>query len=99
MADNSKFKIVYAIPHVTLFYTSEDKPLLRIEDTEVFNVIDDILIEQYDIENYHRTEINERGISIYTMSFPDYVDKTKLIKAIKNLEKDGITKVFKMNNY
>ena len=52
------FEIKYAIPHITLFYTNIGTPILRIKDYELFDIFDDILTEQFDIEDYSHTRAN-----------------------------------------
>lgn len=52
-------KVKYTIPHVTLFYTDKDEPRLRIEDYELFDTFDDILTEQFDIDDYYIREKRE----------------------------------------
>lgn len=56
-------KVVYSIPHVTLFCTDNDEPRLRIEDYELFDTFDDILTEQFDIDDYYITQEN-RGLCL-----------------------------------
>mgnify|MGYP006345020963 CR=1 FL=1 len=91
-------KVKYAIPHVTLFYNDKDEPRLRIEDYELFDTYDDILNEQFDINDYYITTEKKGNLEIVTIHFPDNTDKDKLIKAVKSIEKKEVERIYKINN-
>lgn len=91
-------KIVYAIPHVTLFDTYKDEPRLRIEDYELFDTFDDILHEQFDIDDYYISQENKGSLQIVTIHFPETTDKDKLIKAVQSIDKDEVDRIYKINN-
>lgn len=91
-------KIKYEIPHVTLLFNDKGETRLRIEDTELFDTIDDILIEQYNFENYTHSSENINGIEVFTIYFPDNIDCEKLEKVLKGLNKEEIEKIFNLNN-
>jgi hypothetical protein len=91
-------KVKFAIPHVTLFYTDKDEPRLRIEDYELFDTYDDILTEQFDIEDYYITTENMGCLEIVTLHFPDTTDKDKLSKAVQSIDKKEVERIYKINN-
>jgi hypothetical protein len=91
-------KVVYAIPHVTLFYTDKDEPRLRIEDYELFDTFDDILTEQFGFDDYYITQENKESLQIVTIHFPDNTDKDKLNKAVQSIDKNEVERIYKINN-
>lgn len=91
-------KVKYAIPHVTLFYTLKDEPLLRIEDDELFDTFDDILTEQFDIEDYYITKDNRENLAIVTIHFPYDTDKNKLDQAVRSIDQKEVERIYKINN-
>jgi hypothetical protein len=91
-------KVKYAIPHVTLFYSDKDEPLLRIEDNELYNTVDNILTDQYDINDYYYTTERTENLDIYTIHFPNKTDKDKLNKAIRSIDKGEVERIYKINN-
>jgi hypothetical protein len=95
---NPDLTVSYAIPHVTLFLTSNNESLLRIEDTELFDVFDDIFTEQFGIENYSHS-VNQKGdLSIYTIHFLGNTDLNKLNTAVRSISEEDAKKNFEMNN-
>ena len=91
-------KVKYAIPHVTLFYTNKNEPLLRIEDYELFDTIDDILTEQFDIDDYYIATENKGNLKIITIHFSENTDKNKLNNAVQSIDKKEAERIYKMNN-
>ena len=91
-------KVKYAIPHVTLFYTDKNEPGLRIEDYELFDTFDDILTEQFDIDDYYITTEKKENLEIVTMHFPDNTDKNKLSKAVQSIDKKKVERIYNINN-
>jgi len=90
-------KVMYAIPHVTLFYTEKDEPRLRIEDYELFDTFDDILTEQFDIGDYYITQEKRESLDIVTIHFPYNTDKDKLNKAVQSIDKKEVDRIYKIN--
>lgn len=91
-------KIEYTIPHVTLFYTDKNEPRLRIEDYELFDTFDDILIEQFDIDDYYIRTEKKGNLEIVTIHFPENIDKDKLTKAVQGIDKEEVERIYRMNN-
>lgn len=88
-------KIIYAIPHVTLFYTDKDEPLLRIEDYELFDTFDDILTEQFSINDYSHSIEEVGNLKIITIYFSQHTDKDNLNKAIKSIDKKEVERIYR----
>lgn len=93
-----ELRVKYAIPHVTLFYNEKDQPRLRIEDYELFDTYDDILTEQFDIDDYYITKEKKGNLEIVTIHFSDNTDKDKLIKAVQSIDKEEVERIYKINN-
>lgn len=91
-------KIKYAIPHVTLFYTDKDEPRLRIEDYELFDTFDDILTEQFNIDDYSHSTERIGSLEIVTVYFPVHTDKDNLNKAVQSIDKNEVDRIYKINN-
>jgi len=91
-------KIKYAIPNVTLFYTDKDEPRLRIEDYELFDTFDDILNEQFDIDDYSHSIERIGSLEIVTIYFPEHTDKDNLNKAVQSIDKKEVDRIYKINN-
>lgn len=93
-----ELNVKYAIPHVTLFYTDKGEAKLRIEDYELFDTYDDILIEQFDIDDFYITTENKGRLEIVTIHFPENTDKEKLNKAVRSIDKNEVERIYKINN-
>ena|SRR6185369_6358481 len=91
-------KILYSIPHVTLWVTDEDILQLKIEDTELFDTFDDIFTEQFDIVDYEHSTENKGDLTIYTIHFPKTVDPKQLLDALMSLDEKEVERIFQMNN-
>ncbi len=91
-------KIIYEIAHVKLYVAENDLVELCIEDTEVYDRFDDILPEQFDIEDYSITSEQKNGISTYTMHFTENVDRENLLNAVKSISESEVIEIYKMNN-
>ncbi len=92
------FKVKHTIPHVTLFYTEIGIPILRIEDSELFDIFDDMLTEQFGIEDYSHTQEQMKNLEVYTFYFSDTIDKEKLNKAVQSIDQTKVEKIFRLNN-
>jgi hypothetical protein len=93
-----ELKVKFAIPHVKLFYTDKEEPLLRIEDYELFDTFDDILTEQYDIEGDYITREDKGNLAIVTIHFSANTDKEKLSNAVQSIDKKEVERIYRLNN-
>lgn len=91
-------KVDYAISHLTLFYTVTDELILRIEDCELFNTIDDILHDQFDIYGYSHTSEKKDNLEIYTIYFSDKTDREKINKAVRSIDEKEVEEIYSINN-
>jgi hypothetical protein len=91
-------KTIYTTPLLTLFSTDKGDLKLRIEDTELCDIVEDILIEQFDIEDFYHTTEQHDSVHVYTLYFADIVDKEKVIEAIKSINQNEIERIFRINN-
>lgn len=94
----AEWKIRYAIPHVTLFWSEKDEPVLRIEDYELYDTFEDIINEEFDLEYDYLNREEKNGIDICTMYFNKTVDKEKLDKAVRSLDQEEVERIFRINN-
>ena len=91
-------KVEYAIPHVTLFYTTTNEAILRIEDYELFDTFDDILTEQFNFDNYSHTTEDKGNLRICTIYFPENFEREKLNKAVRSIDEKQVVEIFRINN-
>ena len=89
---------LYEIAHVKLYLTDSNLLELKIEDTELFHAFDDILHEQFDIENYSHSSEIKNGVSIYTLYFRRDQNAENLIKAVKSIDEKEVLEIYKLNS-
>lgn len=75
-------KIIYTIPHAILFLTENNELKLQVDNFELFDLIEDILIEQFNIEDFYQTWEVKKGERVYTLHFKNTADKEKVVEAI-----------------
>ena len=86
------------IPHIS-FGTDPDSYLyVTVEDTELFDYVDDYLTEECRIEYSNVTSSEINNVSIYTMIFPKETNVHVLSKVIKDLPISEIERIYKKNN-
>jgi hypothetical protein len=86
------------IPHIKIGSNTEGNIFVTVEDTELFDYVDDYLTEECKIEYEHviSSEIND--IPVYTMFFSKETNKTVIETVLSNLSIIEIEKIYNMNN-
>ena len=84
-------------PHMILYKSDWEELYLLIEDTELFDFIDDTLTEKTEIESINHAQSILEGKSHYRINF-EHKDKQELIKALNNLNRDELVRIWNLNN-
>lgn len=86
------------LPYIEIKNSGSNQIVLEIEDTEVFDFIEDYLIEQCDI-HYDRLEVSkQKGISIYRLSFLEKFTREELESHLAKLDPFEIEMIYRINN-
>lgn len=80
------------------FEIREGHVVLIVEDTEVFDFIDDILIEQHDLEYTYVESKNINGVEVYKLHFPKNIDLAKIQTIIDSVDKSELRRIWNLNN-
>ena len=86
------------IPHVNIGTDTKDVIFVKVEDTEVFDYVDDYLTEECDIEYEHVVTSENNGIPIYTMYFPKETNIHVITTVLMTLSVINIEKIYNINN-
>ena len=86
------------LPHIESGIDDEGQLFVSIEDTELFDYVEDYLIESCDIEYecFENSEIN--GVSVYTIFFSSNVNKEELDCVLSKLSALEVQRIFRINN-
>ncbi|MEZ4936907.1 MAG: hypothetical protein R2799_04870 [Crocinitomicaceae bacterium] len=85
----------YKQPHIEIIKKPNGDITMEIDDTELFDFIEDYLIEKCSIEYAYLSEtLNHNKI----MHFTDKYSFNTLIEAIQKLDRDEIEKIYQLNN-
>ncbi len=86
------------LPHIKVDQDNEGITKIEVEDTELFDFIEDYLTEDCDIE-YDYMEMSKRNtLTVYTMFFSKNFPKEAIEAALAKLEPDQIENIFRINN-
>lgn len=86
------------IPHINIDSNSEGNLFVSVEDTELFDYVDDYLTEECNIEYDHVIESENNGVPVYTMIFSKETNKIVLETVISNISITEIEKIYNINN-
>ena len=86
------------IPHISFGTNADGYLYVTVEDTELFDYVDDYLTEECRIEYSNVTSSENNNVSIYTMIFPKETNVYVLSKVIKDLSISEIERIYKINN-
>lgn len=86
------------IPHIKIIENSESVVEVSVEDVELFDFIEDYLIEECNLEYEYLKVTDNEGLIIHTMSFPKTIKKETIDVAINKLDQKEIEKIFNINN-
>lgn len=86
------------IPHVKIIENNEKVVEVSVETVELFDFIEDYLIEECNLE-YEYLEIKDNnGLSIHTMYFPKKIKKETIDTAIDKLDPKEIEEIFNIKS-
>lgn len=86
------------IPHIPISKNDRGHVTVKVEDTELFDYVEDHLIEQHDIEYEHVNCSEENGLKIYTIHFPKDVTSVSIEQTLGELSHIEIQRIFRLNN-
>jgi len=86
------------IPHISLGTNEAGNLFVTVEDTELFDYVDDYLTEECSIEYSNVTSSESNNISIYTMIFPEETNAHVLTKVLNDLPISEIERIYNINN-
>ena len=71
---------------------------IDVDDLELFDFVEDYLIEECDIEYEYMQELSIDGSQIYRMYFGNKYTFNEIENQKKKLDKEEINKIYKINN-
>jgi hypothetical protein len=86
------------IPHVNIGIDTKGIIFVTVEDTEVFDYVDDYLTEECDIEYEHVVTSENNDIPVYTMYFPKETNIHVITTVLMTLSVKNIEKIYNINN-
>lgn len=86
------------IPHIVTGSNSDGNLFVSVENTELFDYVDDYLTEECSIEYDHVIESENNGIPVYTMIFSKETNRIVLDTVISNISTTEIEKIYNINN-
>ena len=86
------------LPHIKYGTNDEGKLFVTVEDTELFDYVDDYLTEECSIEYEHVVSSENNGIPVYTMLFSKEINRVVLETVLNNLSIVEIENIYKINN-
>ena len=86
------------IPHIKFGTNTQGNLYVAVEDTELFDYVDDYLTEECHIEYEHVIESKNNGIPVYTMIFSKETNGIVLETVLNNLSNVEIEKIYSINN-
>lgn len=82
------------IPHINIGTNTDGTLYIAVENTELFDYIDDYLTDECSIEYEHVIESESNGASVYTMFFSKEVNRIVLETVLNNLSIIEIEKIY-----
>ncbi len=89
-------EVRYEQPHIIIESNSNKEIVIGIDDYELFDFIEDYLIEQYSIEYTYMSESTDGRY--YKMHFMNKYPFETLLRVIKNIDKNEIERIYQLNN-
>ncbi len=86
------------LPHIKISQATDGMVSVEVEDTELFDFVENYLIEDCDIEYDYQKTSERNCLSIYTMFFSKKYTKEIIESALNKLDANEIESVFKINN-
>lgn len=85
------------LPHITVIETEEGDVAVEVEDSELFDFVDDYLFDQ-GIEYNSVSGAMDGDLEIYTMFFRNGIKRETIEKALAAIPVSEIEKIFNINN-
>lgn len=86
------------IPHISSGTNTEGNLYVAVEDTELFDYVDDYLTAQCRIEYEYVIESENNGIAVHTMFFAKEINNIVLETVLNHLSIVEVEKIFNINN-
>lgn len=86
------------LPHIKIGSWKSDQVVLEIEDTEVFDYIEDYLTEKCDIRYQFMEESTGGDQNIYKLYFPKSFSREDIESELFKLEPQKIERIYNINN-
>ncbi len=86
------------LPHIKIGQSEVGITTVEVEDTELFDFIEDYLIEECDIEYEYMETSQKDNLSIYTLYFSKKFSKETIESAFSELDKREIENIYRLNN-
>ena len=72
--------------------------LLTIQDTEIFDFIEDLLIEKYGLKYTYLETVEINGIITYSLHFPENTNQNLLQTAIDSIDQNELRRIWNLNH-
>ena len=86
------------LPHINLGTDAEGRLFVSVEDTELFDYVDDYLTEKCNIEYEHLVPSESNGVSVYTLFFSKKIKEKEIESALSKLSVVEVEKIYNINN-
>ena len=86
------------LPHINYGTDDEGRLFVSVEDTELFDYVEDHFIEKCNIEYEFMSSSESNSISIYTMYFSKSNKEQEIEEALSKLSKLEIERIYDINN-
>ena len=79
-------------------YSEDGHIVVRIDDYELFDYVDDCFTEEWSLEYSHMSKSQDGGTSVYSMHFAPSVSRDYVSRAVASLPPDEIERIWQLNN-
>lgn len=86
------------LPHISINRDSDGRVTVEVEDTELYDFVEDHLIEVCNLEFVGATSSNRGSLCVYTMFFPKDIAIETLQDALQKIDPEEVVRIFKLNN-
>ncbi len=86
------------IPHINIGTNTEGNIFVSVEDTELFDYVEDYLIEKCNIEYEHVIPSESNGVPVYTMFFSKNIKEKDIESMLVKLPTVEIEEIYNINN-
>ena len=86
------------LPHISINRDSDERVTVEVEDTELYDFVEDHLIEVCDLEPLGVTSSDRGPLCVHTMSFPTDIPIQTIQEALQKLDAEELERIFNLNN-